>query len=67
MVQEVVICLICIDWNRGSLTTKEAAKNFHEMATTLDRKHAEELSDQIQLALFEEEWDGSQNTDYISI
>jgi len=54
------MCRICIDWQMGNITTKEAAKNFWEMADTLDRDHAEKLADEITMALIEEELEGEE-------
>lgn len=54
------MCVICVDWQKGLMTNTEAARNFHEMVNKLDPKHAEELSDEIQIALFEEELDEQQ-------
>jgi hypothetical protein len=51
------MCLICIDWQRGSLTTKEAVRNYREMVVTLDEKHADKLADELQVALLKEELD----------
>lgn len=51
------MCLICIDYAKGLLTAKEAARNYHEMASSLDKEHAEELADKIQLELLAAELD----------
>lgn len=53
------MCIICVDFQKGKLTATEAARNYHEMVEQLDPAHAEELADQIQIALFEEELNGS--------
>jgi hypothetical protein len=51
------MCVICVDWFRGALTTKEAARNLGEMYSSLDADHAADLLMQIQVTLIEEEWD----------
>jgi hypothetical protein len=45
------MCLICIDWEAGKLSAKEAFKNIGESlataATEEERKHLFELSDRL--------------------
>jgi len=49
------MCLICVDFQKGKLTASEAMRNYWEIVSTLDPAHAEELADQIQIAIFKEE------------
>jgi hypothetical protein len=37
------MCLICIDFDRGSLKLREARRALGEMRGTLDRQHLEEV------------------------
>ena len=34
--KEVVICIVCKDWQKGKLTAKEALKNLGEMINSED-------------------------------
>ena len=51
------MCMICVDYQKGLLTAKEAARNYHEMAPSMDPAHAAELADKIQLELLAAEFD----------
>lgn len=42
------MCLICIDWIKGKLTTKEAWSNLNEMMP--DTKNKEELNHYYEVA-----------------
>ncbi len=48
MVQEVVICIICSDWQKGKLTNFEAMRNLQEFANSTDSW--EEISHYLDLA-----------------
>ena len=37
------MCIICLDFQKGRLTTKEARRALGEMVVTLDQKHVEEI------------------------
>lgn len=37
------MCLICIDFDRGSLKLREAKRALGEMRTTLDAQHLKEV------------------------
>ena len=37
------MCIICVEYNKGRLTTFEAKRNFLEMIETLDIEHAREV------------------------
>ncbi|MCC6808393.1 MAG: hypothetical protein IT381_13295 [Deltaproteobacteria bacterium] len=37
------MCLICVEFAKGKLTTREARRALGEMAVALDRTHVEEL------------------------
>ena len=39
------MCIICVDYNKGNLTIREAKRNFLEMVETLDSEHAQEVAD----------------------
>jgi hypothetical protein len=38
------MCLICVEYAKGKLTTKEARRALGEMVTGLDRAHVAELT-----------------------
>jgi hypothetical protein len=44
------MCIICIDFDRGSLTAKEARRALGEMTAKLDKKHVEEVEAKIAKA-----------------
>lgn len=44
------MCIICIDFDRGSLTAKEARRALGEMTSKLDKKHREEVEAKIDKA-----------------
>ena len=44
------MCLICIDFARGALTTKEARRALGEMRTKLEPKHVREIEEQLTKA-----------------
>ena len=44
------MCIICIDFDRGRLTTKEARQALGEMTAKLDKKHVEEVEAKIEKA-----------------
>ncbi len=37
------MCIICLDFQKGRLTTKEARRALGEMVVTLDKRHVEEI------------------------
>lgn len=37
------MCIICVDFAKGKLTTKEARRALGEMAVTLDASHIREI------------------------
>ena len=44
------MCIICIDFDRGKLTTQEARRALGEMVKGLDKSHAQELEDKLKKA-----------------
>lgn len=38
MVQEVVICIVCLDWQKGKITSKEAYRNIGEIFSSTKNK-----------------------------
>jgi hypothetical protein len=44
------MCLICIDFDRGSLNLREAKRALGEMRTTLDAKHLKEVEQKLEEA-----------------
>ncbi|MBL8740597.1 MAG: hypothetical protein JNK04_05880 [Myxococcales bacterium] len=48
------MCLICVDFEKGKLTTKEARRALGEMAATLDPDHVAELEQKLEEAEAEE-------------
>jgi len=49
------MCLICVDFEKGKLTTKEARRALGEMVTTLDPAHVAELEQKLDEAAAREE------------
>lgn len=41
------MCIICVEWEKQKLTSKEAFRAIGEMMTTQTQKHLEELSEKI--------------------
>lgn len=41
------MCIICLEWEKQKLTSKEAFKAIGEMMTPQTQKHLEELSEKI--------------------
>jgi polyhydroxyalkanoate synthesis regulator phasin len=41
------MCIICVDFQKGKLTTKEARRALGEMASTLDEKHRADVEKQL--------------------
>lgn len=37
------MCIICLDFQKGRLTTREARRALGEMAAKLDKRHVEEI------------------------
>jgi hypothetical protein len=37
------MCLICVEFAKGKLTTKEARRAYAEMSVSLDREHADKV------------------------
>jgi hypothetical protein len=37
------MCIICVDFEKGRLTTKEARRALGEMVVSLEKRHVEEL------------------------
>lgn len=48
------MCIICVDFQKGRLTTKEARRALGEMVVTLDKRHVEELERTLSKAEAEE-------------
>ncbi len=48
------MCIICIDFDRGKLTTREARRALGEMTAKLDKKHVEEIEAKLEEADAEE-------------
>lgn len=44
------MCIICIDFDRGRLTTKEARRALGEMTAKLDKKHIDEVVAKVEKA-----------------
>ena len=44
------MCIICIDFDRGTLTAKEARRALGEMTAKLDTKHRAEVVAKIEKA-----------------
>ena len=44
------MCLICIDFDRGKLTTQEARRAMGEMVTKIDQSHLAEVERKITAA-----------------
>jgi polyhydroxyalkanoate synthesis regulator phasin len=44
------MCIICIDFDRGTLTAKEARRALGEMTASLDKKHRAEVEAKIEKA-----------------
>ena len=42
------MCLVCIEMAKGTLTSREALRNYGEMAQQMSKKHAEEVLRKIQ-------------------
>ncbi len=42
------MCIICIDFDRGRLTSAEARKALGEMTAKLDKKHVEEIEEKLK-------------------
>lgn len=47
------MCLICIDFQRGSLTAVEAYRNLEEMKETLTDEHQDEIMAMISEKIFD--------------
>lgn len=45
-----VMCLICVDFDRGALKLREARRALGEMRGTLDRRHVEEVEKKLDEA-----------------
>ena len=48
------MCLVCIEMAKGTLTSREALRNFGELAAQLNKKHAEEVLRKIQRKMAKE-------------
>jgi hypothetical protein len=48
------MCMVCIDMAKGVLTSKEALRNYGELAAQLNKKHAEEVLRKIQRKMTKE-------------
>lgn len=44
------MCIICLDFQKGRLTTKEARRALGEMAVTLDKSHVAEVEESLRKA-----------------
>lgn len=44
------MCIICLDFQKGRLTTKEARRALGEMAVTLDKTHVAEVEESLRKA-----------------
>lgn len=44
------MCLICIDFDRGALTAREARRALTEMVTKLDPEHVQEVEEKLARA-----------------
>ena len=54
------MCLVCLEWNKGTITISEGMTNLDEMENSLDKEHYDEVYDMLTDALIEEP-DGSPN------
>ena len=52
---ESIMCIICIELEKGSLMPWEANRNLKEMSEVLDDEHIKEVEELIQLVQLEEE------------
>lgn len=46
--------MVCIDMAKGVLTSREALRNYGEISTQLNQKHAEEVLRKIQRKMIKE-------------
>jgi len=44
------MCIICVDFERGKLTTREARRALGEMAVTLSEEHVAEVRAKLEAA-----------------
>ena len=44
------MCIICVDFEKGRLTTKEARRALGEMVDKLDKGHVEEVKAKLERA-----------------
>ena len=44
------MCIICVNFEKGRLTTQEARRALGEMVTTLDKEHVREIEEQLEKA-----------------
>ena len=48
------MCMVCIDMAKGVLTSREALRNYGEISSQLNQKHAEEVLRKIQRKMIKE-------------
>lgn len=48
------MCMVCIDMAKGALTSREALRNYGEISSQLNQKHAEEVLRKIQIKMIKE-------------
>jgi carbon monoxide dehydrogenase subunit G len=48
------VCLVCIEMAKGTLTSREALRNYGELALQMNKKHAEEVLRKIQRKMVKE-------------
>jgi len=48
------MCMICVDWKRGSLTNTEARRNLDEWRGMMPQEHVQTVEEMILLDEFEE-------------
>jgi hypothetical protein len=46
--------MVCIDIAKGTLTSREALRNYGEISSQLNKKHAEEVLRKIQIKILKE-------------
>jgi hypothetical protein len=44
------MCIICVDFDKGRLTTREARRALGEMVVSLEKKHVDEIERALAIA-----------------
>ncbi len=48
------MCMVCIDMAKGTLTSREALRNFSEISVKVSQSHAQQVLRKIQRKMTEE-------------